>query len=524
MLNSLNKIDNSLLSSVKRLSPLNMKRSNNNYSFAFVANHLIYYPTPTSLTYAWSFGFLAGMCLLTQMISGIFLAMYYAPHVDLAFSSVEYIMCDVPNGWFLRYVHANGASMFFIVVYSHIFRGLYYGSYMKSREILGCSGLIVAGFFFVFCSNQSITSIFLIICSIFQFSLLFFYGWRLSSLASQVVYLYSIMYPTTWIVSKERFRIILLFVVILFIGVFQTDSLTSCGWEEWKPCESNHDDIELLRLLNLDSSFSRKFLIGDTNLALKELDEINRFLTQSDNNTKIKVLESFYLRKDFNEMANGVYNYYQVIKTTLIRAQDGNPESFRHAIIDPNCNALPAVRENNPMPHGCVVGRNPSPNNEINIIHKPEYVYSNVPIVTGKNSFKQLFSEYLDYLLQCRELVLPGNYNLLPETDGKGSTLEYGLVFLEDGNEGTPYRLTCWWSPSDGTSWNSVIVPETAHLGPSLIDWTGNRSIDPVLSKFGIGMQSSPTWENLEGKSFVGSLLVGYKAEVLIPAFTTFIR
>jgi len=68
MLNSLNKIDNSLLSSVKRLSPLNMKRSNNNYSFAFVANHLIYYPTPTSLTYAWSFGFLAGMCLLTQMI------------------------------------------------------------------------------------------------------------------------------------------------------------------------------------------------------------------------------------------------------------------------------------------------------------------------------------------------------------------------------------------------------------------------------------------------------------------------
>ena len=126
MLNSLNKIDNSVLSSVKRLSPLNMKRSNNNYLFAFVANHLIYYPTPISLTYAWSFGFLAGMCLLTQMISGIFLAMHYTPHVDLAFSSVEYIMRDVPNGWFLRYVHANGASMFFIVVYSHIFRGLYY--------------------------------------------------------------------------------------------------------------------------------------------------------------------------------------------------------------------------------------------------------------------------------------------------------------------------------------------------------------------------------------------------------------
>ena len=149
MLNSLNKIDNSVLSSVKRLSSLNMKRSNNNYLFAFVANHLIYYPTPISLTYAWSFGFLAGMCLLTQMISGIILGMHYTPHVDLAFSSVEYIMRDVSNGWFLRYVYANGASMFFIVVYSYIFRGLYYGFYMKPREVLFCSGLIHSRFLFV---------------------------------------------------------------------------------------------------------------------------------------------------------------------------------------------------------------------------------------------------------------------------------------------------------------------------------------------------------------------------------------
>jgi quinol-cytochrome oxidoreductase complex cytochrome b subunit len=77
------------------------------------------------------------------MVSGIFLAMHYTPHVDLAFSSVEYIMRDVPNGWLLRYVHANGASMFFIVVYCHIFRGLYYGSYMKPREFLWCSGVIL---------------------------------------------------------------------------------------------------------------------------------------------------------------------------------------------------------------------------------------------------------------------------------------------------------------------------------------------------------------------------------------------
>ena len=71
----LNFVDKSLLSSVKKLSILNIPRSNKNYLFAFVATHLIYYPTPVTLTYAWSFGFLAGMCLLTQMISGIFLAM-----------------------------------------------------------------------------------------------------------------------------------------------------------------------------------------------------------------------------------------------------------------------------------------------------------------------------------------------------------------------------------------------------------------------------------------------------------------
>ena len=115
-----------------------------NYPFlGFISNHLIYYPTPISLTYAWSFGFLAGMCLLTQMISGIFLAMHYTPHVDLAFSSVEYIMRDVPNGWFLRYVHANGASMFFIVVYLHVFKGFSLQFYTKPRELLWCSGVIL---------------------------------------------------------------------------------------------------------------------------------------------------------------------------------------------------------------------------------------------------------------------------------------------------------------------------------------------------------------------------------------------
>lgn len=129
--------------SFKRLLPTNWKRLNKNYLLAIVSNHIIYYPTPITLTYAWSFGALAGICLVIQMLSGIFLAMHYTPHIDLAFSSVEHIMRDVNNGWFIRYVHANGASMFFIVVYFHIFRGLYYGSYMAPRELLWCSGVVL---------------------------------------------------------------------------------------------------------------------------------------------------------------------------------------------------------------------------------------------------------------------------------------------------------------------------------------------------------------------------------------------
>ena len=122
---------------------LNKFRWNKNYLLGFVDCHLIHYPTPIGLTYAWSFGSLAGMCLVIQIISGILLSTHYTANIDLAFASVEYIMRDVPNGWFIRYTHANGASMFFIVVYSHIFRGLYYGSYMKPRQLLWCSGVIL---------------------------------------------------------------------------------------------------------------------------------------------------------------------------------------------------------------------------------------------------------------------------------------------------------------------------------------------------------------------------------------------
>ena len=114
-----------------------------NYLISIFTNHLIKYPTPININYAWSFGSLAGICLIIQILTGIFLAMHYTAHIDLAFSSVEHIMRDVNNGWLIRYAHANGASMFFIVVYCHIFRGLYYGSYMNPREVLWCSGVLM---------------------------------------------------------------------------------------------------------------------------------------------------------------------------------------------------------------------------------------------------------------------------------------------------------------------------------------------------------------------------------------------
>ena len=101
------------------------------------------YPTPKNLNYWWNFGSLAGFFLLVQIITGIILSMHYTAHVDHAFSSIEHIMRNVNHGWLIRYVHMNGASFFFIVVYIHIFRGLYYGSYKAPRELLWWLGLII---------------------------------------------------------------------------------------------------------------------------------------------------------------------------------------------------------------------------------------------------------------------------------------------------------------------------------------------------------------------------------------------
>lgn len=108
-----------------------------------VNKHLISYPTPINIHYAWNFGFLALICLGIQLITGIFLAMHYTPHISFAFSSIEHIMRDVNFGWLLRYTHANGASMFFIVVYIHIFRGLYFGSYTKPKQWVWLIGVLI---------------------------------------------------------------------------------------------------------------------------------------------------------------------------------------------------------------------------------------------------------------------------------------------------------------------------------------------------------------------------------------------
>jgi ubiquinol-cytochrome c reductase cytochrome b subunit len=118
-------------------------RWNKDYTLSFVSSHIIDYPTPINLNYFWSFGSMAGLCLVIQILTGIFLAMHYTPHIYLAFDSVEHIMRDVNNGWLIRYLHANGASIFFIVVYCHIFRGLFFGSYITPRAELWISGVII---------------------------------------------------------------------------------------------------------------------------------------------------------------------------------------------------------------------------------------------------------------------------------------------------------------------------------------------------------------------------------------------
>jgi ubiquinol-cytochrome c reductase cytochrome b subunit len=108
-----------------------------------VNSYFVDSPQPANISYLWNFGSLLGVCLAIQILTGAFLAMHYQANVDFAFSSVEHIMRDVNNGWIIRYTHANVASFFFIFVYAHIARGLYYGSYKSPRILLWSIGVII---------------------------------------------------------------------------------------------------------------------------------------------------------------------------------------------------------------------------------------------------------------------------------------------------------------------------------------------------------------------------------------------
>ena len=106
-------------------------------------SYLIDSPQPSNLSYLWNFGSLLATCLVIQIITGITLAMHYNPSVNEAFNSVEHIMRDVNNGWLVRYIHSNTASAFFFLVYLHIGRGLYYGSYKAPRTLVWTIGTFI---------------------------------------------------------------------------------------------------------------------------------------------------------------------------------------------------------------------------------------------------------------------------------------------------------------------------------------------------------------------------------------------
>jgi ubiquinol-cytochrome c reductase cytochrome b subunit len=108
-----------------------------------INSYVIDSPTPSNISYLWNFGSLLGLCLVIQIITGVTLGMHYTPNVIGAFDSVEHIMRDVNNGWLIRYLHSNTASAFFLLVYLHIGRGLYYGSYRTPRTLVWTIGTIL---------------------------------------------------------------------------------------------------------------------------------------------------------------------------------------------------------------------------------------------------------------------------------------------------------------------------------------------------------------------------------------------
>lgn len=124
-------------------SIIKMTFRKSNVYLNIVNSYLIDSPQPSSINYWWNLGSLLGLCLVIQIITGIFIAMHYSSNIELAFSSVEHIMRDVQGGWILRYCHANGASFFFGCMYMHIAKGLYYGSYRSPRTLTWIIGVII---------------------------------------------------------------------------------------------------------------------------------------------------------------------------------------------------------------------------------------------------------------------------------------------------------------------------------------------------------------------------------------------
>jgi ubiquinol-cytochrome c reductase cytochrome b/c1 subunit len=138
-----NHIENDLEKSITEKSKLAKWVNDRLPIIATLENTLLRHPYPKNLSYWWSFGSIAGIALVVQILSGLFLSMHYVANTEMAFNSVEHIMRDVNYGWLIRYIHAVGASMFFVALYCHIARGLYYGSYKAPREILWWLGIII---------------------------------------------------------------------------------------------------------------------------------------------------------------------------------------------------------------------------------------------------------------------------------------------------------------------------------------------------------------------------------------------
>jgi ubiquinol-cytochrome c reductase cytochrome b/c1 subunit len=138
-----NHIENDLEKSITEKSKVAKWVNDRLPIIATLENTLLRHPYPKNLSYWWNFGSIAGIALVVQILSGLFLSMHYVANTKMAFDSVEHIMRDVNYGWLIRYIHAVGASMFFVALYAHITRGLYYGSYKAPREILWWLGIII---------------------------------------------------------------------------------------------------------------------------------------------------------------------------------------------------------------------------------------------------------------------------------------------------------------------------------------------------------------------------------------------